>query len=104
MSGRDTAAMFGLDHLPGLIYFENEIPSVYESSLEDVEALMEWLQDQRTSDKIEEVTEEILQYLIKTNEYVAVFFTGPCDEKAKTDQECERVLHELENIGILRIH
>ena len=31
-------------------------------------------------------------------EYVAVFFTGPCDEKAVTDHECERVLNDLEDI------
>ena len=31
-------------------------------------------------------------------EYVAVFFTGPCNENAPTDQECERVLKELEEI------
>ena len=29
---------------------------------------------------------------------MAVFFTGPCNEKAETDQECERVLRELEDI------
>ena len=27
-----------------------------------------------------------------------MFFTGPCDEKATTDQECERVLKDLEDI------
>ena len=29
---------------------------------------------------------------------MAVFFTGPCDVRAKTDAECEKVLNELENI------
>ena len=27
-----------------------------------------------------------------------MFFTGPCNERAQTDQECERVLRELEGI------
>ena len=57
--------------------------------------LLEWIEEQRTSDTIEEVTEEILQLLTSSGmkEYVAVFFTGPCNENAPTaDQECERVL------------
>ena len=58
-----------------------------------MEPVLEWLEEQRTSDTIEAVTEEVLQYLANSLEYVAVFFTGPCDVRAKTDQECEKV-HE----------
>ena len=61
--------------------------------------MLEWIEEQRTSDTIEEVTEEILLLLNNgLKEYVAVFFTGPCDERATTDQECERVLKDLEDI------
>ena len=61
--------------------------------------MLEWIEEQRTSDTIEEVTEEILLLLNNGHkEYVAVFFTGPCDERATTDQECERVLKDLEDI------
>ena len=60
--------------------------------------LSEWIEEQRTSSTIEEVTEELLKLLASTREYVAVFFTGPCNENAATDQECERVLNDLENI------
>ena len=62
------------------------------------EAISDWIEEQRTSSTIEEVTEEILKYLATTREYVAVFFTGPCNENVATDQECERVLNDLENI------
>ena len=60
--------------------------------------MAEWIEEQRTSSTIEEVTEEILKLLAREKEYVAVFFTGPCNENAATDQECETVLHDLENI------
>ena len=53
---------------------------------------------QLKSSTIEEVTEEILKLLAREKEYVAAFFTGPCNENAATDQECETVLHDLENI------
>ena len=47
------------------VYYENGIPSIFESALEDGngEAVREWLEEQRTSDTIEEVTEEMLQHL-----------------------------------------
>ena len=44
---------------------------------------------------MEEVTDEILEELIKDHEYVGVFFRGPCDEE--TD-DCDAVLAKLESI------
>ena len=97
--GRDAVEKtFGIDKLPAIAYFEKGVPSVYEDPLDDDQAVVEWIEEHRTQDTIEVVTEEMLQYLSKSLEYVAVFFTGPCDERAKTDQECENVLNELENI------
>lgn len=88
--------------MPTFVYFEGGVPSIYDDESEeldsDAEAIAEWIEEQRTSSTIEEVTEEILKLLAKTKEYVAVFFTGPCNENAATDQECETVLHDLENI------
>ncbi len=96
--GRQDARKFGIVQLPSVAYFENGVPSVYDGSIDDAPLLVEWVEDQRTADTIEKVTEEILAYLAETKEYLAVFFTGPCDERAKTDQECKRVLTELEKI------
>jgi len=105
--GSQAATLYGIDRLPSVIYFEGGIPTVYEEDMDDVAALVEWIDEQRTSATIETgsndtniafmihvvtVTEEILEYLILAKEYLAVFFTGPCTEKAKTDQECKRVI------------
>ena len=96
------SAKYGIDVMPTFVYFEGGVPTIYDDESEELdsnaEALVEWIEEQRTSSTIEEVTEEILKLLAKTKEYVAVFFTGPCDENAATDQECETVLHDLENI------
>lgn len=94
---------YGIDVLPTFVYFEGGVPSLFDDDESeeldsDPEAIAEWIEEQRTSSTIEEVTEEILKLLAKTKEYVAVFFTGPCNENAATDQECETVLHDLENI------
>lgn len=49
---------------------------------------------QKQSDTIEEVTDEILLELIEDHEYVAVYFSGDCDEGDK----CDTILEDLENI------
>ena len=56
VEGVDSAREFGVDDsLPALVYFEREIPSVYEGALRDTEALFEWLEMQRTSATVEKV-------------------------------------------------
>jgi len=55
---------FGIRKLPTFVYFEDSIPSIYDEDPEDTRALIEWIEEQRTSDAIEVVTEEILQYLV----------------------------------------
>jgi len=87
------AKEFGiLDELPILVYFENRIPSVYEGDLMKEEQVLAWIIKNKEEDTIEEVTDEILENMLKQYEYVLVFF-APNDCK-----ECEKILHALENI------
>ena len=53
--------------------------------------MLEWLIEQKTTDTIEHVTEEILEFLIEDEEYLAVFFSGPCEE----DDPCDDILDDL---------
>ena len=43
--------------------------------MSDEQTVLEWLITQRTSDTIEEVTDEILEDLITNFEYVVVYFS-----------------------------
>lgn len=88
------AKEYGIDQLPSLVYFENRIPSIYEGDLSDEASVLTWLLQQRATDTIEEVTDEILDDLIANFEYVVVYFSGECDE----GQRCDNILKELENI------
>ena len=90
-------ARLGVEVLPALLYYEREIPAVYEGDLDNTDAVLDWLMEHRTADSIEEVTEEILGEVVARLEYVAVLFTGPCDEAAR-NTECEEILEELETI------
>jgi len=90
------AKEYGLENLPVLIYFENKVPSVYEGDLSIEENVLKWLVEQRTTDTIEEVTDEMLEKLVSTHTYVAVYFSGPCDETEESS--CSSILAELESI------
>ncbi|XP_062543080.1 uncharacterized protein LOC134210806 isoform X7 [Armigeres subalbatus] len=94
LDNAEEAREYGLDHLPALVYFENQIPAIYEGDLMNEEEVLEWLKLQKYSATIEEVTDEILQDLIEEHEYVCVYFSGECDEGEK----CDKILDDLENI------
>ena len=85
------AKEYGIDTLPSVLYFENKIPSLYDEDLNNENELLEWLIEQKTTDTIEHVTEEILEFLIEDEEYLAVFFSGPCEE----DDPCDDILEDL---------
>ncbi|XP_013171338.1 PREDICTED: uncharacterized protein LOC106120517 isoform X3 [Papilio xuthus] len=88
------AKQYGIDHLPTLVYFEENIPAIYEGDLMNEDEVLEWLIEQKNSATIEEVTDEILTELIEEHEYVVVYFSGKCEE----GEECDNILDELENI------
>ena len=95
--GTEAPKKLGIDAVPALIYYEKEVPAVFEGDLDITDSVLDWLMDHRTADTIEEITEEILFKVIDDIEYVAVLFTGPCDEAAK-NTECEEILEELETV------
>lgn len=53
---------------------EKGIPTVYEGKLEDETTLLKWLEQQTTSDEIEDITDEMLDLILEKMPYVAVLF------------------------------
>jgi hypothetical protein len=47
------AAKFGINRVPAFLYFEDNIPTVYDEDPSDHKAIVEWIEEQRTSDAIE---------------------------------------------------
>lgn len=88
------AKEYGIDHLPTLVYFEDDIPSLYEGDLMNEDEVLKWLIEQKNTATIEEVTDEILDDLLEDHEYVVVYFSGKCEE----GEECDNILEDLENI------
>ncbi|XP_045469598.1 uncharacterized protein LOC123677131 isoform X2 [Harmonia axyridis] len=83
---------YGLDSLPSIVYFEKGLPNVYDGDLEAEEDILEWLVQQLEKDEIEDVTDEMLDKLIKDTKNLAVLFYDDDDRKS------QKVLNELENI------
>jgi hypothetical protein len=57
------AAKFGINKVPAFLYFEDNIPTVYDEDPTDHKAIVEWIEEQRTSDAIE-VDQYILENFI----------------------------------------
>ncbi|KAL9914159.1 hulk isoform 4-T4 [Glossina fuscipes fuscipes] len=87
-----TAEEFGIDTIPAIVYFEKQIPNIYDGDLMDEEQILQWLISQLEHDEIEDVTDEMLDKMVKEGRVLAVLFYDNNDEKS------ERVLEELENI------
>ena len=86
MGDEKEVAKLGMDESPVLVYYENGIPNLYDGSLGDEKAVLEWLVVQRNSASIEDVTDELLRSIVEEEEFVAVFFRCillPCMELNK---------------------
>ena len=82
------------DKLPLLVYFEDEVPHVYDGDLTKKTKVLEWIIDQKLTEEIEEVNSFTLEKMIEdADEPVAVLMYD------KDSKESEKVLKELENIG-----
>lgn len=63
---------FGIDEIPTLVYFEDNIPHLYEGNLASEDEVLGWLIHQMKSDEIEEVTDEMLEQILEKFDDVAV--------------------------------
>ena len=68
------AAKYNVDDFPTLMFFENQIPSVFDEDLEKPKEILAWLEDLLTGADIEQITNDILDKFIATKSYLAVVF------------------------------
>lgn len=62
---KKAAKEFGVETVPSLVYFEQQIPNLYDGDLRDEDDVLKWLLHQKDSDEIEDVTSEMLSRLVK---------------------------------------
>lgn len=68
------AKEYGIDDLPAIVYFEKQVPTVYGGDLENEEEILNWLVSQQEKDEIEDVTDEMLDKMVKEGRTLAVLF------------------------------
>lgn len=68
------AKEYGIETIPTMVFFEKGIPHVYEGDLMKEEELLGWLIHQKRHSEIPEVTDEMMDKLIDTAQYLAVIF------------------------------
>lgn len=98
---RDLAFEYGLETLPALVYYRKKVPIVYTDSLENEDAVLDWLlefrdtveeADESDESVIEDVNSKVLQALIQNTDNLAVLFYDANSQKSM------QVLNELESI------
>lgn len=57
-----------------IVYYEKQVPNIYDGELEDEEDILKWLLSQLENDEIEDVTDEMLDKLIKEGNEMLVLF------------------------------
>ncbi|GFY48898.1 protein disulfide-isomerase [Trichonephila inaurata madagascariensis] len=86
------AADYGITRFPALIYFENNVPSIYEGDISAEEEVLQWLIHSKSEDTIETVNRDMCDKLIENTPYLVVLFYK------HQHKVSESVLEELENI------
>lgn len=69
-----TSRGYGIDSIPAIVYFEKQIPNIYNGDLLNEEEILQWLVSQLEKDEIEDVTDEVLDRMVKEGKTLAVLF------------------------------
>ncbi|XP_011196599.1 uncharacterized protein LOC105221368 isoform X12 [Zeugodacus cucurbitae] len=88
---------YGVHEYPALVYFEGGIPNVFEGELNEEEEVLQWLITQKTEDRIELITRQMLETMVEETQYLAVYFykinCNICDQILEglelIDDECD---------------
>ncbi|KAG7154498.1 disulfide-isomerase-like 2 [Homarus americanus] len=75
-----------------IVKIADDIPSLYDGDLHNEDEVLAWLIQQLHTDEIEDITDEMLDKLIRESNHLAVLFYD------EDDQDSQLVVNELENI------
>lgn len=71
---KSAARDYGIEYIPAIVYFEKQVPNVYDGDLQDEDQILQWLVEQLEKDEIEDVTDEMLDKMVKEGKMLAVLF------------------------------
>lgn len=82
------AELYGISDYPVLVYFEANVPNVYEGSLKEEEEVLQWLIQQKTEDRIELITRVMLESMVEETQYLAVYFCKSTQSSSLSSFSC----------------
>ena len=102
---------FGLDDLPSMMYWKDAVPSIFVGNVADTSSVLEWIVSRKAGDSIEFVSEEILEDMVDSFEYVFVYFQPYCREGDSTCEEnsasimegLEAIDDDINDIGLVMV-
>ena len=68
------AEKFGIHDFPMIVYFENQVPNIFEGEIGEEEEVLQWLIQQKTEDRIELISREMLEKMVEDTQYLVVYF------------------------------
>lgn len=68
------AEFYGVTDFPVMLYFEDNVPNVYDGPLNEEEEVLQWLIQQKTEERIELITRVMLESMVDETQYLAVYF------------------------------
>lgn len=87
------AREYGIEHIPAIVYFEKQVPNVFDGDLQDEDQILQWLVEQLEKDEIEDVTDEMLDKMVKEGKMLAVLFCEYLRQIAQEPfQKCPLIL------------
>lgn len=85
---------------PKLILYDKGIPQIYEGNLNNNEMILKWINEESSSDEIEDITDEMLDDIIEKMDHVAVLF---CNKKRTLEKFTTNIV-DLQMTKIRRSH
>lgn len=102
VSDARVARAHGVKDLPTLVYYEQEIPTVFAGDMTEEDEVFAWLQARVEGHDIEEVNEEMLERIVAKEEMVlVVFFQRDEANSQALTAALETMDHDLEDRGVL---
>ncbi len=68
------ASEVGIVDFPGLVFFNDRVPNVFEGDINAEEEVLDWLIEMKVEHHIELITRPMLEAMMDDVEYLAVFF------------------------------
>jgi len=96
----EEALEYGLKQLPSLVFFENQMPNMFDGNLENSKQVLTWIIEIAMQDKIELVSGAMLEKLVEEKTNLAVFVHDKFAHDKNALLDLETIDDDLDRLGV----